>query len=129
MKRGGELPFPFPSPFPFPFHHPSPGGGGNQSLKRYQYILQFIQIQRNWSFVSNYILLRFITLDPDVVDLWYFKLWLFVLTIIDVSFFCLLLKVQHLDPAERSCAIITNNFFLIPTSLQPGDVNLWYFKL
>ncbi len=34
-----------------------------------------------------------------------------------------------LDSPERNWVFATNSHFLTPISLQPDDVNLWYFKL
>ena len=36
------------------------------------------------------------------------------------------LKLQY---HERNWVLATNSNFLIPISLQPDGVNLWYFKL
>ena len=39
-------------------------------------ISQFLHMQRNWVFVTNYDFLISISLQPNAVDLRYFKLWI-----------------------------------------------------
>ena len=52
-----------------------------------------------------------------------------VVCLLVVSFLVVFVFVHNFFQSQRNWVFVTNSVFVKPTSLQPDDVNLWYFKL